>query len=431
MRFLSGSVLFIILSSLLTNAVFAAGLSVSAWPASSDAVAVDGSLDSILPGNEPSGLAWHSGRGELMGVSDEGEIFAMNKDGSSVTLWQSSGDLEDIAIADASSSYVYLANEDGYIVKYNLSTSSTVQTWDIRTWLPEVACGSSTCGMEALTYADGYFYAGYQDNGKIYKFDLSGSTPVLVDTWAALSAYGYTSFSGLHYRDNYLYALYRNTMGVLDLNGNVVAAYSVPGSNPEGLALGEDSNGDGDADMFIAQDSSGVYAYDGFPIYGWVAAVAVACTPSTYYLDSDGDGLGSDTTGSYCSTEVPSNYVSNSSDTNDSIPNAGIEISGDKVDNDGDGKIDEANTVASNGYHPYYSTLDAGASSTGNIKNFWALRYGDFAVKYADGSVYRYSVTNSKTTVFSTVSAVSGTAYFTVTVDGVSYTVNGYTGELR
>lgn len=433
--------------------VSAASLTVNSWPASSTAVAIDSNLDSVLPGNEPSGLAWHSGRNQLIGVGDDNQVFAMNADGSNLSVWQVSGDLEDITVADPASSYVYLADEDGYIVKYNLSNGTKAQTWDVRTWMPEKDCDgdpstTSTCGMEALTYANGYFYAGYQYNGKIYVFDLSGNTALLESTWSALSSYGYTSFSGLTYKDNYLYALYRNTMGVLDLNGNVLTAYSVPGSNPEGLALGNDSNNDGDADMFIAQDSSGVYAYDNFSIYGWTAPVVVTdpdndgdgvkassdCNDSdasvsvnqTFYIDADKDGMGSKTTASVCSSTATSGYSINSNDTNDSIPNAGVEISGDKVDNDGDGKVDEVNT----GLHPYYSTLDAGISSVGNIKSVWALRYGDFGVKYGDGSNYRYSVTNSKTTSFSVVTAISGTAYYNITVDGVTYKVNGYTGQI-
>lgn len=414
--------------------VSAAGLTVNSWPASSDAVAIDSTLDSMLPGNEPSGLAWHSGRNQLLGVGDEGQLFAMNTDGSNLTVWQVGGDLEDVAVVDPSSSYVYVANEDGYIIKYNLSTSSTVQSWDVRNWMPEKDCDgdpstTSTCGMEALTYANGYFYAGYQYNGKIYVFDLSGNAASLVSTWNALSDYGYTSFSGLHYRDNYLYALYRNTMGVLDLNGNVLTAYAVPGSNPEGLALGNDSNNDGDADMFIAQDSSGVYAYDNFPIYGWTAPVT--CTPSTYYLDTDGDGLGSDTAGSYCSTEVPSNYVSNSNDTNDSIPNAGVEISADGVDNDGDGKTDEHNTVALNGYHPYYSTLDANVNSVGKITGYWGLKNGEVGIKYADGSVYRYQPFTGTTSSVTGLVSIYGTAYFTVTLNGTTVYMNGYTGAVE
>lgn len=428
--------------------VSAASLTVNGWPASSTAVAIDAGLDSALPGNEPSGLAWHSGRNQLVGVGDEGQVFAMNADGSNLTVWQVGGDLEDIAVADPASPYVYLADEDGYIVKYNLSNGTKAQTWDVRTWMPELACGSSSCGMEALTYANGYFYAGYQYNGKIYVFDLSGNTASLETTWNALSSYGYTSFSGLHYRDNYLYALYRNTMGILDLNGNVLTAYTVPGSNPEGLALGNDSNNDGDADMFIAQDSSGVYAYDDFPIYGWTAPVVVAdpdndgdgvkasadCNDSdasvsslqTYYIDADKDGMGSKTTASVCSSTATSGYSSNSNDTNDTIPNAGVEISGDKIDNDGDGKVDEVNI----GLHPYYSTLDAGASSTGNIKSVWGLRTGDFGVKYGDGSNYRYSITDSKTKNFSLITAIPGTAYYKITIDGVTYKVNGYTGQI-
>src|SRR3989338_3067400 len=145
--------------------------SVDSWPASGDAVKISGSLESVMPNIEPSGLAWHSGRNQLLVVGDEGELAAMNVDGSNVSTWNVGGDLEDVAVADPSSSYVYLADENGKIVKFDLSSGTTVQSWSVTTWMPEVSCGSwGTCGMEALTYADGYFYAGYQYTGEIFVF---------------------------------------------------------------------------------------------------------------------------------------------------------------------------------------------------------------------------------------------------------------------
>ena len=444
--------------SFISTAFAAWNGSVDSWPASGDAVKISGSLESVMPNIEPSGLAWHSGRNQLLVVGDEGELAAMNVDGSNVSTWNVGGDLEDVAVADPSSSYVYLADENGKIVKFDLSSGTTVQSWSVTTWMPEVSCGSwGTCGMEALTYADGYFYAGYQYTGEIFVLDLSGSTAVKVAEWSGLSDYGYTNVNGLHYRDGYLYALYSWVMAVMDTDGTVLEVYYVKGSAQEGLALGNDSNGDGDADMFIAQDTGGVYGYDEFPLYGWSApapehdpepvdpdsdgdgvAASLDCNDAdasvsvyaNFYTDADLDTLGSDTVVSLCSASAPSAYSSNSNDTNDSISNYNVEIKGDRISNDNDTTIDERNTVSQNGYHPYFGTLDPAGSSSGKITGYWGLINGYYAVRYADNSVYEYRAFNTRTRTLTKLRLNSG-GYLNVTLGSSTVTVNGYTGITR
>lgn len=440
-----------------TTIILGAGLAsaaTAAWPAESG-VDVGSTVRGLSPAIEPSGLVWHSGRNQLMGLGDEGELFAMDADGSNVTMWTVSGsDLEDITVVDPNSNYVFLADENGRIIKYNLSTSSISQVWSVTTWMPEVTCpgGSGTCGMEALTYADGYFYAGYQYSGKIFKLDLSGTTASKVAEFAGLSSSTW-DISGLTYKDNYLYALYSGSLAVMDLQGNVKVTYSVPGSDQEGVAIGMDSNNDGDANIFIAQDTPAqIYSYNNFPIYGWTAPVVVTdpdndgdgikassdCNDSdasvsaykTFYVDADKDGNGSTTTASLCSASAPSGYSTNSTDKYDTIPNAGVEVK-DGIDNDGDSVVDEHNTVAKNGYHPYFSTLDANVSSRGKIIGFWGLRNGEIGVRYADWSVYRYQAFSTRTNTVTKVAAVSGTAYLTITLNGSSVTLNGYNGIAR
>lgn len=129
----------------------------------------------------------------------------------------------------------------------------------------------------------------------------------------------------------------------------------------------------------------------------------------TYYRDADGDGLGdAATTTSVCSNSAPSGYVTNNSDTNDSgtttTTMSPIEISGNGVDDDGDGVVDEYNTVAENGYHPTYSGLDPASSSTytSTVRSVTGSTYGIILVKYVDNSIYAYTVlsTSSSRTLY-------------------------------
>lgn len=424
-------------------------MAVAAWPSTSS-LEIGASMRALYSSIEPSGLLFHSGRNQLMVVGDEGQLMAMNADGTSAVLWNVGGDLEDLTVVDPNSNDIYLADEDGEIIRYDLSTSTILQTWNINGLMPE----TGGLGMEGLTYADGYFYAGYQLNGDVYKLDLSGSSVVLVDQFSGLS--GATDLSGLTYKDGYLYALYNTTLAVMGLDGTVYESYSVPDSSDnEGVAVGMDSNNDGDANIFIASDSGKtIYSHDNFLIYGWTAPVAAPVDPDgdadgvvasldcndadaavstlqSYYTDVDLDGNGSDTIVELCFGSAPSGYSSNSNDNNDSIPNAGIEISADKIDNDGDGTVDEANLSWVDGLHPYYGSQDATISHTGKVRNFWGLRNGDYAVKYWDNSVFRFSLSDVRTNTVTTVSLVSGTAYLNVTIGGVTTQVSAYTGLPR
>ncbi len=428
-----------------------AALTIQSWPASTSGVDISGDLKQLVGLIEPSGLTWHSGRQQLLVVGDEGQLAALNRDGSTVTLWYPGGDLEDVTVVDPSTSVVYLANEDGSIYSYDLSTKKVVQSWDVSALFPEIV----GAGMEGLTYAEGYFYAGYQKDGKVYKLDLSQSTVKVVSTFAALSGSGYTDLAALHFSNGYLYGVYDagDLLFQMDLEGTVKNVYSLPGQDQEGFAIGEDTNADGDADAYVAQDSGGIMDYDGFalPVAPTLIPVPTVtdndkdgspvesdCTDNdasvsslkTYYVDADKDGLGSQSSSSLCSATAPYAYSLNNSDTNDTIPNAGVEISGDGKDNDGDGLVDEVNTLASNGVHPYYGTLDVNTSATKKIVSFTGIKNGHVLVRYADNSIYDYSALNVTTKTAAGVSLKKGTAYLVVKVGRATVTLNGYTGAV-
>lgn len=151
-----------------------------------------------------------------------------------------------------------------------------------------------------------------------------------------------------------------------------------------------------DADEDGVLGTSGIY-YTGTDCNDSDATVSAE---QTYYADSDVDTLGDpEVTTVSCSSIAPTGYVTDNNDTNDTIPNNGVEIDGDDVDNDGDGDIDERNT----GEHPYYSTLDAATSETvsADITSITGTTNGAILVTYEDNSVYKYpvfEVTSTKTT---------------------------------
>lgn len=151
-----------------------------------------------------------------------------------------------------------------------------------------------------------------------------------------------------------------------------------------------------------------------------------------FYIDVDGDGLGSDTVGAFCAIAAPVGYVTNSDDTNDSIPNAGVEISGDKISNDSDVRVDEYNTLIENGAHPYYSYLkffDASSFGT-NILSLDSLKSGEILVEYGDNSIYKYSVFSFVSFIKPTVSSIGGTAFLKVVRGRETVFINGYTGKI-
>ena len=209
-----------------------------------------------------------------------------------------------------------------------------------------------------------------------------------------------------------------------------------------------------DSYTFIAQDTGEVYNY-GTKITPVVTdpdadvdgvAASLDCndadptvsTDQYYYVDKDLDGMGWGSLVPVCASTAPSGYSTNANEAkeyNDSIPNAGIEIQGDKKDNDGDGKIDEHNTVATNGYHPYYSTLSPvdRASVVANLYGFGGYKYGRIWVRYLDGSTWTYRPVNVNTTKTTPVVIDTASGYLIVTnaLTGATYYVNPYTGNLK
>jgi stage V sporulation protein SpoVS len=156
----------------------------------------------------------------------------------------------------------------------------------------------------------------------------------------------------------------------------------------------------------------------------------------TVYQDYDGDGLGNPAVSQQvCALTAPTGYVTNANDTDDSgvvivVPPtySQIEYLNNNIDDDGDGVVDEWNTLSSNGVHPVYGSYDPSSSSlySQTVTSIAGASNGAIKVKFIDGSGYRYNVLSRGST---TVSSYSG-AYLLVRSGKRYALVNAYTGAV-
>lgn len=152
----------------------------------------------------------------------------------------------------------------------------------------------------------------------------------------------------------------------------------------------------------------------------------------TYYQDNDGDGLGDpDETTTSCTNIAPDGYVDNSTDTDDTIANDGVEIPDDEIDNDGDGEVDEDNDESNP--HPEYNDYDpadedayanAVTSVVGDVN-------GKIKVTFRDTSIYKFTIFGITTSKKTKVKQYNSTGYYMVLHPKGKYMglVNIYNGD--
>lgn len=264
-----------------------AALAADPWPGG-PGTDIGGNLPSPC---EPSGVVWHTRLERLFVASDDGRVIRMDADGNGVTSRSPGGDIEGIAVADADTDYIYLGIEHpDSIREFDVAEGAlTGKSWDLTPWMQSA---SSNLGLEALTfipnghhpYADGgsggLFYAGLQEDGRIYVFDVDLSTGGAVSHVDVITPVaGRADLSGLHYatETRTLYAVFDGSSRIREMTagGSFIAEYELPGSGQEGVTV-VPSCPSGSAAVSIAEDSGGVVRYDGYP---------VACA------DVDADGL--------------------------------------------------------------------------------------------------------------------------------------------
>jgi len=198
----------------------------------------------------------------------------MEADGSNVqNIFSSDHDLEAICIADTSSEYIYLGIEhpDG-ILELNLNTGLTTRLFELTPWMT----GPGNQGLEALTFVHdtsnvegGYFYAGLQKDGEIYKFQLpvkTSQTSIAVNYIETITPVADRSdLSGLFYDEEseVLYGIWDSDdlLRAMHSDGTFIAEWDLPGNDQEGITLWV---GDGfmQRKLFIAEDAANeVWSY--------------------------------------------------------------------------------------------------------------------------------------------------------------------------
>lgn len=223
----------------------------------------------IFSGNEPSGVIWHQNLNTWFIASDDGYVFAVNDAGQLLRTYTVGGDLEAMALHDPTSPYVYIGRERANaILRLNAWTGVVDATWDLMPWLQSA---DPNMGLEALTSDGTLFYAGLQDTGYVYVFDLATNPATFIRSFST----PLTTISALDYRDGQLVALYdgANLIIWMDTNGVELARATAPDANQEGLAFRG-------CDLAIANDGGSLRVYE-----DWLAE---GCE-SVADLDDDGD----------------------------------------------------------------------------------------------------------------------------------------------
>ncbi|MFA5843070.1 MAG: hypothetical protein WC882_05405 [Candidatus Gracilibacteria bacterium] len=143
--------------------------------------------------------------GQLWIVSDDGYLWKMGLDGSDKFSYYIGGDLEGLTV-NRETGLLYAGKEEpNTIIEINPTTgTATGNEWYLGDYM---VSESSNQGLEALTYAEGYFYAGLQYNGDVYVFETGEQGSVRLVS-VIDSPLGYTDIAGLYYEEGVFYTVY-------------------------------------------------------------------------------------------------------------------------------------------------------------------------------------------------------------------------------
>lgn len=221
---------------------------------------------------EGSGAVWHPVLQKLFLVSDDGRMTVTEASGAlSVTRFVP-GDLEGITIADPNSNFVYIGVEDpDSVLEVRIDNGAIVRSFDLTPWMVDPA----NKGLEGLAFVPdpldpegGLFFAGEQNDGRIYKFRLpikssATSTAVTylgnVQPVAGRTDIRELSWDGEH---GILWCEWFTPLkiGKLTSTGTFVSEWNMIGAKPEGIAVKG-------CDLFVTEDNGApsLWKYTAFP----------------------------------------------------------------------------------------------------------------------------------------------------------------------
>lgn len=269
------------------------------WPAETPGTNIGAGIAHFNAGFEASGLTYHDTYGYLV-VGDDGDIAAVQEDGTVSAYQMLGGDFEGIAIKSGAAVLAYVASENlNAILELSLSTLTlTGNNWTLQ--LPQ----SGGLGFEGITFVPseqapsswgnaccgGYFVAGTQADSGLRVFDVDTSTNV--DSALAPVASiptDYSDVSGLHFsvETGLLYVLHdaANRLTEMTLDGTKVHQYDTPlQAAEEGVVLVPDcASGMG---VIGLSDDGGpvVMRHSGFPLTCSAASNAKELPPAVLWL---------------------------------------------------------------------------------------------------------------------------------------------------
>lgn len=224
---------------------------------------------------EPSGICFHTARGTLFVVGDEGDLYEITTDGARLRKKHiRNADFEGVTHNPATG-LLYVAVEGAEtILEIDPDTFRVLREFPMeRSFRGKLRLKSGGQGIEAITFVPdkkhphgGTFYVANQsltmtnteDVSAIFEVEvpLNGGKTGNKATILRYIPLGVIDLSGLHYdlASDHIYVISdaTNTLFEIERSGVIINAYALPGDNQEGIALLDTGF------LYIAQDSGGI-----------------------------------------------------------------------------------------------------------------------------------------------------------------------------
>ncbi len=221
---------------------------------------------------ELSGIIWHNTQQIFYLVSDNDYLTKMTSAGQILSHIPVNGNMEAVTMIPGRNDFIYIGIEDpDSIYEYNINTNQITRVFDLTDWMD----GPDNNGLEGLTFIPdssssegGLFYAGMQDNGRVFIFRLpifSSSTSTSVTHLQTVKTVD-DGLSDMYYSStqNILYIIYdkHDLLAAFRLNPTNLASmtllgqWELPGSDQEGIVVKG-------KELYIAED----YGKDGGEVF--------------------------------------------------------------------------------------------------------------------------------------------------------------------